>query len=145
MLYGNWKELTRVDIQKSFNVILDYLSNLSEFKEGTEIVSENIRANFLSYVTTTPSNRFWEAHKKNIDLHYIFSGTEQIDLSPHNKLVSDEYHEDDDYYLLYGEKEASIVLNKGDFLLLLPGEAHRTGICTHENEKIQKIVFKIKN
>ncbi|WP_369596889.1 YhcH/YjgK/YiaL family protein [Enterococcus sp. 5B3_DIV0040] len=71
-------------------------------------------------------------------------GNEQIDLATSTKLSPQPYHEADDFYLLHGEKEMSVLLSAGQFLLLEPDKAHKTGISIDKSERIQKIVFKIK-
>ena len=44
-----------------------------------------------------------------------------------------------------GEKNASVVLTDGDFLVCYPSDGHRTAVCVGEKpETIKKAIFKVK-
>jgi uncharacterized protein, YhcH/YjgK/YiaL family len=144
MLYGAWNELTAPELQTKLIEIIKFIQKLPDFEEGSQVVAEGIKANFLSYDTAPATEREWEAHRKHIDLHYVLKGNEQIDLAKSTQLSPQPYHEEDDFYLLHGKKEMSVLLSAGQFLLLEPDEAHKTGIFISQSESIQKIVFKIK-
>ncbi|MBO6423009.1 YhcH/YjgK/YiaL family protein [Enterococcus gallinarum] len=144
MLYGSWNELIDSELQKKLIEIAKFIQKLSDFEVGSRVVNDKIKANFLSYDTVPDVEREWEAHRKHIDLHYIIKGNEQIDLAASTNLSPQPYHEVDDFYLLRGKKEMSVLLSVGQFLLLEPDKAHKTGISIDKSERIQKIVFKIK-
>lgn len=124
-------------------IIRKFVNSLSSFEVKQVKINEHITANFLEYETSIRENRIWEAHKKDFDLHYMYFGEEIIDLANSNHMKQEKYNEEDDYYLLHGVEEESIHLKTGELLLLNPNEAHRTGIGEKEN-KVQKIVFKIR-
>lgn len=145
MFYGNWDDLEKWQrINPELTIITEYLVNLKDFTKQQVIINSEIKANFLDYNTKQREEVFWEAHKKDIDLHYMVNGNEYIDLAHRNHLNSEEYHEEDDYYFLQGTQEKSICLSTGQFLLLFPDEPHKTGICLDTPKTVQKIVFKIR-
>ncbi len=98
----------------------------------------------LKYETKNFDLTKFENHKKNIDIHYIMEGTEQIGINLVDNLKSNiEYNEDGDYQLFDGSVEDKIILNAGEFLLLFPGEAHVTGGDVIGSAIVKKIVYKI--
>ncbi len=133
-------------IHEEWPIISAFLETVTEFKPQQVIINEKIRANFIDYTKAPREDRLWEAHKKEYDLHYIISGNELIDLSTSSTMEKDEYHEEEDFYLLHGTQTETIKLEKGDFMLLILEEAHRTGILeeTDDVTSVQKIVFKIR-
>ena len=43
-----------------------------------------------------------------------------------------------------GDKNGSVILKPGDFLVCYPSDAHRTAIAADKPEKIKKAIFKVK-
>ncbi|WP_066306499.1 YhcH/YjgK/YiaL family protein [Bacillus sp. FJAT-29814] len=108
------------------------------------VEGDEIFFNLIEYVTKEPEERFWESHKKYLDLHYILEGSEFIAREQFEKMtVTKEYDEQDDYYLLEGKVQSKVKLGQGDFMLLFPDDVHMTGIKVDVPEKVRKVVFKI--
>lgn len=104
--------------------------------------------NIVEYTTTTPEERFWEAHKKYLDVHVMLRGTEQIDLNFIQNMKLNEFVEKDDFLPMDGNKNSSVVLTDGDFLICYPNEGHRTrqfrqAINRRQSKKHFKVRFKI--
>lgn len=98
----------------------------------------------LEYQTKDFDLSKFENHERNMDIHYIIEGTESIGINSVNNLVSNiPYNVEGDYQLFDGEVKEVIVLEKGDFLVLFPGEAHVTAGKLSNSESIRKIVYKI--
>ena len=56
-----------------------------------------------------------------------------------------EFVEKDDFLPMDGDKNSSVVLNKGDFLVCYPSDGHRTAVkAKDEPETIKKAIFKVK-
>ena len=86
---------------------------------------DNFTVNVFSAKVSESDTGTMEAHKKNIDIHYVIEGSEKIGFADVNKLMSYcDYNEKEDYMLLKGDKE-KIVLNKGEFCILFPEDAHQ--------------------
>ena len=110
-----------------------------------EIDGEEMYFNLIEYETKLVEERFWESHKKYIDLHFILEGKEFIGYEQFAKMnIKQEYNEADDYFLLEGSLQSKIMLQKDDFMILYPNDVHMTGIKVVEREKVRKVVFKIK-
>ena len=54
------------------------------------------------------------------------------------------YSDDLDFLSLDGDKNSSVVLRTGDYLICYPSDGHRTAITVEKPEKIKKAIFKVK-
>ena len=59
-------------------------------------------------------------------------------------LAAGRYVEQDDFLPLEGEKNASLVLRPGDFLICYPSDGHMTGVQAGKPELVKKVIFKVK-
>ena len=100
--------------------------------------------NIVGYTTTTPQARFWEAHKNYLDVHLMIHGTEQIDLNFIQNMDVKEFVEKDDFLPMDGEKNSSVILRDGDFLICYPSDGHRTAVEVNGPEQIKKAIFKVR-
>lgn len=147
MIYGN------LDDAKSFKYlpetilkVFEYALNndVASFKPGSyEIDSDKIFVNVVEYDTKEVEERFWEAHKKYLDVHVIFSGNERINLNFIQNLKKLDYVEKDDFLPLEGEYNSSLTLKSNDFLVCYPEDAHMTALKVKGTEKVKKAIFKI--
>lgn len=118
--------------------------NLADYKKGRyEIDGERLFVNIVEYTTTTAENRFWEAHKQYLDLHFLLQGEEQIDLNFIQNMVQKEYVEAEDFLPLDGKQNSSVVLREGDFLICYPADGHRTAVKVDEPQPVKKAIFKV--
>lgn len=148
MLFSSVQDLQKsLDLATDLAKVEEFIKNftMDQFEAGTSIqVADNIKANLIEYQTKTREEGFWEAHKKMIDVHYILQGSELADLDFTDSLEKGEYQPEREMYELFGEPSDTIRLDTtNNFLLLLPDEAHRTGVKVGESETLRKIVFKI--
>ena len=77
-------------------------------------------------MTTASENRFWEAHKRYLDVHIMLSGQEQIDVNFTGNMQLREYVAEEDFLPVEGEKNASVILKPGDFLVCYPADGFFT-------------------
>ena len=85
----------------------------------------------------------WEAHKKYIDIQYVFWGEEIIGYSHIDVLsIKKPYDESGDAVLLDGKGDFCTV-KSGFFMILNPEDAHMPGVSTGKQEDIKKVVVKI--
>ena len=144
--------LNRYDLYKGIHKRIDRAVSIIKQMEFDslepkmyEIDGEEIFFNLIEYETKLEEERFWESHKKYIDLHYILEGKEFIGYEQFSKMnIKEDYNEVDDYFLLEGSLQSKIMLQKNDFMILYPNDVHMTGIKVVEREKVRKVVFKIK-
>lgn len=148
MIFGNYKNLEDYDfldskIKKCFEFAK--ANDLLSFENGSyPIEGEDLFVNIVEFTTTNVESRFWEAHKKYLDFHQVLSGSEQIDLNFIENLKEESYTEKDDFVKLEGEKNSSVILRPGDFLICYPADGHRTAIALKEPSKVKKAIFKIR-
>ncbi len=147
MIFGNINHLEEFgflenSVKKCFAYLKDH--DLASYEKGThEIDGERLFVNVVEYTTTAAENRFWEAHKDYLDVHVMLKGQEQIDVNFIQNMELKEYVKEDDFLPMEGEKNASVVLREGDFLVCYPSDGHRTAVQVEEPETIKKGIFKV--
>ena len=75
----------------------------------------------------------------------IIEGKESIAVSFCDDMQIKSFDENRDFVELTGEEKATVnLINKGDFLICYPEDAHRTAIMCQQSQTIKKAIFKIK-
>lgn len=147
MIFGNIKNLdeyTFLEAKVAECFAYAKENDLVNFEKGShKIDGERFFVNIVEYETTTTENRFWEAHKKYLDVHLMLNGEEQIDLNFLQNMDVKEFVEKDDFVPMDGEKNSSVILRNGDFLICYPQDGHRTAVKVTESQKIKKAIFKV--
>ena len=148
MIFGNINNLEEFPfLEEQVKECFEYAKehNLASFEKGShEIDGERLFVNIVEYTTTAAKERFWEAHRKYLDVHVMLHGTEQIDLNFIQNLDVKEFVEKDDFLPMDGEKNSSVVLRDGDFLICYPSDGHRTAVAVDGPETVYKAIFKIR-
>lgn len=148
MIFGNVSNLDEYpfleeQVKECFAYAKEH--NLIEFEKGShEIDGERLFVNIVEYETVKAEERFWEAHKNYLDVHVMLHGTEQIDLNFIQNMELKEFVPKDDFLPMDGEKNSSVVLRDGDFLICYPSDGHRTAVAVDGSEKIKKAIFKVR-
>ena len=148
MVFGNIQDLKdfswlEPQVLKCFAYAREH--DLISYEKGSHpIEGEDLFVNIVEYETTTPENRFWEAHRQYLDLHFMLRGPEQIDVNFIQNMEQKEFVEKDDFLPLEGDPNSHVVLNAGDFLLCYPADAHRTAVQVGAPATIKKAIFKIR-
>ena len=131
MIFGNIQNLEEYpfleeQIKECFAYAREH--ELVSYEKGShEIDGDRLFVNVVEYTTTTAEERFWEAHRQYLDLHLMLRGTEK-----------------DDFLPMDGEKNSSVILRDGDFLICYPSDGHRTAVAVDGPETIKKAIFKIR-
>ena len=147
MIFANKNDLKdypflEEDIKQCFAYAASH--NLAELEKGSyPIDGDRLFVNIVEYETTAASNRFWEAHRQYLDLHFMLRGPEQNDLNFIDNMEQKEYVPKDDFLPLEGDPNSHVVLEEGDFLICYPKDAHRTAVQVGEPTVIKKAIFKI--
>ena len=97
------------------------------------------------YLTKEQDQAKWESHLQNIDIQYMLEGREQIGVAPAEQLQPrTEYDQESDKILYTHEDQGFMTcLDKGDFLILFPGEAHATCLNAGGLHTCNKAVIKV--
>lgn len=147
MIFGNVNhEKTYSNIDKDLKRCFEYAkeNKLIDYTKGTHVIdSDDIFVNIVEYNTCEKEERFWEAHKKYIDVHLMLDGCERIDLNFIENLEQKTYEEEGDFLPLEGVNSGYVELREGDFLVCYPEDAHMTAIKVNEKEPIKKAIFKV--
>ena len=148
MVFGNIENLKEYPfLEEQIKECFTYANanDLLTYEKGShEIDGSRLFVNIVEYTTTTAENRFWEAHKNYLDVHLMLRGKEQIDLNFIQNMEIKEFVEKDDFLPMEGEKNSSVVLENGDFLICYPSDGHRTAVAVDEPQTIKKAIFKVK-
>lgn len=125
---------------------LEFLQNndFSKLVPGKyEIAGSTVFALVQSYESKPIENGKWEAHKKYIDIQYVFSGIEKMGYAVVNKLkVTQEYNEAQDCHLFEGEG-SFITASANSFLIFYPDDAHMPCIAKDTPIQVKKVVVKV--
>ena len=129
---------------KAFDALAELLKGSPE--NGRHEVAGDDAYIMVSEYQTNPINadRRFETHRDYIDIQLLLEGRELIGLAKKEDLaVTDEYRPD---YELYGmvDEFDRVILEKGKFVIIYPGEPHAPGLAVGEPERVRKVVVKVK-
>ena len=148
MVFGNINHLDEFSfLEEKVRECFEYAKrqNLASYEKGShEIDGERLFVNIVEYTTTEAKDRFWEAHRDYLDVHVMLHGTELIDLNFIQNMKVKEYVKEEDFLPMDGEKNSSVILRDGDFLICYPSDGHRTAVAVDNPEKIKKAIFKVR-
>lgn len=102
--------------------------------------------NVHGYTTQARELCTWENHPATIDIQYMIDGVEGIDLTPVESLGTPTVFKpesDTQKFAATTEPVTQLVLRSGDFVLFLPGEAHRPKVAVQSPAALKKLVVKI--
>ena len=102
--------------------------------------------NVHGYETLPREDCKWENHPATIDIQYIISGVEGIDVAAVETLGEPLVFlpEIDTHHYASNENPFTrLILEAGSFVVFLPGEAHRPKIAVADPTKLAKLVVKI--
>ena len=111
-----------------------------------EIEGEKIYALVSSYETSPAPENGFEVHRKYADVQVVLEGEEKIEISLSSELkTASEYSDAKDKVLMESPVDsASLVMRRGYFAVIYPGEAHRPNCDLHEKQHVRKIVVKVR-
>lgn len=141
--------IKNIENYKDFSKIypaLDFLNSLDLKSLSKEkiVISENCFANYIELISKPHKECVFEAHKKYIDIHFIISGVEGIATRYVDKLESiNDFNYDKDIGFYKGNSNNISYLQKGDFMVCFPQDAHMVAMMKIIPNEIEKIVVKI--
>ena len=149
MIFGNINDEKIYEIlPDELKKCIDYFKNhdLASYEQGShKIEGDNFFVNIENYTTVARKDRFWEGHRKYIDVHMMIEGYEIIDTNFTARMNIENYDESRDFVAMNGEESSRVKLTqKGDFLICYPEDAHRTAIICDKAIKLKKAIFKVK-
>lgn len=133
-------------LSERIKLALEYIKNtdLKSINEETiEIDGKNVFAMFQKYNTRNTEDAKWESHRKYIDIQYMIDGAENMGfvLSDYLEIV-EKYNEEKDVEFLEGLGDF-VQVNKDEFVIFFPDDAHMPGLKIKEPELVHKVVIKV--
>ncbi len=108
-----------------------------------ELQGDDLYALVQRYSSKPREEGRWEAHRRYIDIQYIVSGQEIIQVAHLSQVQQGEYKPEKDFVALTGNGY-DIKLFPTAFTIFYPQDAHMPGLAINEPEPVVKVVLKIK-
>ncbi|MDB6167211.1 MAG: hypothetical protein JWM88_75 [Verrucomicrobia bacterium] len=106
---------------------------------------DDVYALVQSYVPTPAAGRPFESHRVYVDLQYVAVGEEIIQYSPLPALtVTTPYSAANDAALYSGADSFPLYFSPGSFAFLFPTDGHKPCCLWRSNERVKKVVVKIR-
>jgi YhcH/YjgK/YiaL family protein len=104
---------------------------------------ESVFALVLHLETKPKKAAFWEAHRRYIDVQYIFEGAERMGRADIRALKpSAEYDAEKDLQKLKGRGDFFTV-PAGTFAIFWPHDGHMPDVAVKEPKPVKKVVVKV--
>lgn len=136
-------------LDDNFRKAFEFLkaNKLEELEAGRyEIDKDNVFAMVQAYTTSNESEIKWEAHRKYIDIQYVFEGTEVMGWYPAEKLTVKAEYSDEKDIAFYNEVDlwTKCILRAGEFAIFFPEDGHKPSCSVEKPLPVKKVVVKIK-
>ena len=111
-----------------------------------DIDGDNLFATVSEYQSKNEESAKFEAHRKYIDIQYVISGKEIMNLAPISTLkeVLTHYDAVKDIEFITVSKVVNYKASPSNFFIFFPDDAHRPGLKDGSNSPVRKIVIKVK-
>ena len=119
---------------------------LSLVNGSYDVGYNNIKMNLGKYFTKSENEKFWESHKKYLDVQIMINGTEKVAINDIRDMEVKSFDEEKDLTILEGDKAFDIIMKTGDVLVFFPNDVHKPELKVSENDdsgNIRKIVTKV--
>ncbi len=149
MIYGELKELKFYKgISENLDKAIECIENgaYKTMNGKHEIDGDNVFFNCQTVTTQPIEERFFEGHKKYIDIQIVIEGEERIGYSTRSNVVrTTPWDKETDFEKYEGSVDHIFDLNGDTFIIIFPEEPHMPLIHGENGPKeIKKVVFKIK-
>lgn len=148
-LIGNYRQnihCTNSTSQRCIDAI-NYLSqlDLNTVSLGRHDVNDDFYFNVDEYDTSLDENRYFESHRRYIDIQMILAGEEIMQITDIDRLqVSVPYDEEKDCTLYYSAGiNGGALFRAGSVLIFYPKDAHRSISFNGKMSHVKKIVGKL--
>jgi YhcH/YjgK/YiaL family protein len=111
-----------------------------------DIDGDNLFALVSEYLTKNPETTDFEAHRKYIDIQYVISGREIMNIAPLSTLkdLIHPYDDTKDIEFLSVSKLVSCKADQSNFFMFFPEDAHRPGLRDGASAPVRKVVIKLR-
>jgi YhcH/YjgK/YiaL family protein len=111
-----------------------------------DIDGDNLFIMISEYNTKDPETARFEAHKKYIDIQYVVTGSELMNIAPltSGDSILQKYDPVKDIEFLSVKKASVLKAGPDRFFIFFPEDAHRPGLKENVNAPVRKAVVKVK-
>lgn len=111
-----------------------------------DIDGDRLYALVQSYDTGPATEKRFEAHRRNLDVQYVVSGTERILHAPAAGMEVETPYDDANDIVFFAEPTASssLLMPAGSVALFWPGDAHKPGCMAGGRDAVRKVVVKVR-
>ena len=111
-----------------------------------DIDGDNLFATVSEYISKNEETTNFEAHRKYIDIQYVISGKELMNIAPviSVKEVITPYDAAKDIEFVKVSKIVNYKATPSNFFIFFPDDAHRPGLKDGVNSPVRKVVIKLK-
>ena len=135
------------NLSPGIRLALEYLerTNLGALGEGRhDVDGDAVFALVSDYDTRRPDETFWEAHRRHVDVQYVYAGVERIGYGNLADFTSEPYDASRDLVVAHGPDERFVDMRPGQFAILFPHDVHMPGLIAHAIARVRKIVVKVR-
>ncbi len=135
------------NLSPGIRLALEYLqrTDLAALPEGRHAVDgERVFALVSDYTTKAASEAFWEAHRRHVDVQYVYTGTERIGVGDLADYRCEPYIAERDLVVAHGESGRSVEMRSGNFAILFPHDVHMPGLINGTPTPVRKVVVKVR-
>ena len=110
-----------------------------------ELEGPDLFVNIDEYVTKNEEEARFEAHRKYADIQYLVSGEEKIGVTAlKNTSEIVPYDREKDIAFYTANENNFRLATPGKFFVFFPDDAHRPCVRTSGNNKVRKVVIKVR-
>ena len=146
MIFDRLEHLTAYDAMipalSEIHAILN-TQNLKQLSAGRHEIRDGLYFNIDDYTTSLTLKPF-EVHHLYADVQMMLKGEEQHQIADRNAAPQNSFDESRDIAFFQASPIATFHATPEHFLLYLPYEPHRSQIAVHQEQKVRKVVFKIR-
>ncbi len=118
-----------------------------EFKDTGKVSGKELWISVQEYETKPREEKKFEGHKDYIDIQYIISGREEMEVCDLSRAeATTEYNGEKDVQFFVPKAETTkLTLQAGDYAIFFPDDIHMPGVSPKGGDvAVKKIVAKIK-
>lgn len=128
--------------KEAFEILKTFTPDMCE-NYKSENITVKVSDNITGDLSQDGAPRVFEAHRKFIDVHFVIDGVEAIGYANIRDLkAKTEYNSDRDCQFFEGEAN-KIRLDRGDFCITFPEDAHIPFMNPGKESKVKRCVVKI--
>jgi len=135
------------NLSAGIRVALEYLArtDVAALAPGRhDIDGDRVFVLVSDYDTRQPSEAFWEAHRRHVDVQFVQSGSERIAYGDIARFKLDPYDAERDLLVAHGTSDRFVEVGAGEFVILLPHDVHMPGLTGQAVEAVRKAVVKVR-